>query len=108
MRALFNEVLGEDNDVVVHTFRHTAATWMAAQKDLPLPSVAAYLGMTTETLVKTYAHHREEDLQKIAEAIFDSNRDTHKFKLRETERKHSENVRQKSTVIDRMEIKRSA
>lgn len=108
MRALFNEVLGEDNDVVVHTFRHTAATWMAAQKDLPLPSIAAYLGMTTETLVKTYAHYREEDLQKIAEAIFDSNRDTHKAKLRETERKRSENVRQKSTVIDRMEIKRSA
>lgn len=108
MRALFNEVLGEDNDVVVHTFRHTAATWMAAQKDLPLPSVAAYLGMTTETLVKTYAHHREEDLQKIAEAIFDSNRDTHKSKLRETERKRSENARQKSTDIDRMEIKRSA
>ncbi len=108
MRSLFNEVLGEDNDVVVHTFRHTAATWMAAQKDLPLPSIAAYLGMTTETLVKTYAHYREEDLQKIAEAVFDSNRDTHKAKLRETEQKRTENVRQKSTVIDRMEIKRSA
>lgn len=108
MRALFNEVLGDDNDVVIHTFRHTAATWMCAQKDLPLPSIAAYLGMTTETLVKTYAHHREEDLQKIADAIFDPDRNTHKSKLRDTDQKRNKNVRQISTEIDRMEIKRTA
>ncbi|MGI0523959.1 hypothetical protein [Rhizobium giardinii] len=108
MRALFDEVLGQDNDAVIHTLRHTAATWMCAQKDLPLPSIAAYLGMTTETLVKTYAHHREEDLNKIADAVFDSDRDTHKVKLRETKRKPTENARQKSTVIDRMGMKRSA
>ncbi|OHV85626.1 hypothetical protein LCM4579_02315 [Ensifer sp. LCM 4579] len=101
MRALFNEVLGADHDTVIHTLRHTAATWMCAQKDLPLPSIAAYLGMTTETLVKTYAHHREEDLDKIAQALFDAERDTHKAKLRETKGKPTENARQKSTVIDR-------
>ena len=50
MRDLLNEVLGPDTDAVIHTLRHTAATWMCAQKDLPLPSIAAYLGMTTETL----------------------------------------------------------
>lgn len=73
MRTLFHEVFGEDYDVVIHTFRHTAATWLCAQ-GLPLPSVAAYLGMTTETLYKTYAKPREADLLKVAEAITDSSR----------------------------------
>ncbi len=74
MRTLFQEVFGEDSEVVIHTFRHTAATWLCAQGDLPLPSIAAYLGMTTETLYKTYAKHREADLVKVAEAIIDPSR----------------------------------
>lgn len=108
MRALFDEVLGVDNDAVIHIFRHTAATWMCSQADLPLPSIAGYLGMSTETLVKTYAKHREQDLQKIAEAMSDPTRADHKRQLRGTKPKPTENVRQLSTDIDRMGIKRSA
>ncbi|NKQ88177.1 hypothetical protein [Rhizobium ruizarguesonis] len=107
MRALFTEVFGDDHEAVIHTFRHSAATWLCAQKDLPLPSIAAYLGMSTETLVKTYAKHREEDLQKIASAVSDPTRKTrgiHTVKLRETNPKPTGNVRQKSTEIDRMGI----
>lgn len=111
MKTLFKELFGEDTEAVIHSFRHSAATWLCAQKDLPLPSVAAYLGMSTETLVKTYAKHREEDLQKIAAAVSDINRKgqgVHAEKLRETNPKHSGNVRQLSTGIDRMGLKRSA
>ncbi|WP_027488950.1 site-specific integrase [Allorhizobium undicola] len=103
MRALFDEVLGVDNEFSIHIFRHTAATWMCSQADFPLPSIAAYLGMSTETLVKTYAKHREQDLQKIAEGMSDSSRADHKRQLRGTNPKQVKNARQKSTVIDRME-----
>ncbi|CDN46869.1 site-specific integrase [Neorhizobium galegae] len=104
MRTLFDEVLGVDNDAVIHIFRHTAATWMCSQADLPLPSIAGYLGMSTETLVKTYAKHREQDLLRIADALSDPTRAIHKRQLRGTNGKPTVNVRQKPTVIDRMEI----
>ncbi|MDX0503345.1 hypothetical protein GOC80_11975 [Sinorhizobium medicae] len=108
IRRLFDEVLGMDNEAVIHTLRHTAATWLSAQEKFPLAAVAAYLGMTLETLVKTYAHPREKDVQLVADEMFRSRAVSHPEKLRETERKRTENARQKSTDIDRMGIKRSA
>ncbi|TAY50975.1 hypothetical protein [Rhizobium leguminosarum] len=105
MRAIFEETFGDDTESVIHTFRHSAATWLCADKELPLPSVAAYLGMSTETLVKTYAKHREEDLQKIAAAISDPHRKgkgVHTVKVRETKPQQGKNGRQKSTDNDRM------
>lgn len=104
MRALFDEVLGVDNEFSIHIFRHTAATWMCSQADFPLPSIAAYLGMSTETLVKTYAKHREQDLEKIAQGMSDPARADHKRQLRGTNPKQVKNARQKSTVIDRMGV----
>ncbi|WSG96451.1 hypothetical protein U8P76_05935 [Rhizobium johnstonii] len=105
MKAIFEDTFGDNTESVIHTFRHSAATWLCAQKDLPLPSIAAYLGMSTETLVKTYAKHREEDLLKIAEAISDPTRKSqgvHAVKLRETKPQQGKNGRQKSTDIGRM------
>jgi integrase len=102
MRAIFDEFFGEKNDAVIHTFRHTVATWMCAQGKLPMPAIAAYLGMSLETLVKIYAKHRDEDLDKIAGAIFDPEFDTSKSKLHGTKRVKSKNARQKSTDNDRM------
>jgi integrase len=107
MKAIFEETFGDETEAVIHSFRHSAATWLCADKELPLPSIAAYLGMSTETLVKTYAKHREEDLQKIAEAISDPDRKgkgVHSVRLRETNPKQGKNARQKSTEIGRMEI----
>ncbi|MBX5160438.1 hypothetical protein HJB89_25470 [Rhizobium sp. NZLR8] len=107
MKAIFEETFGDETESVIHTFRHSAATWLCGQKDLPLPSIAAYLGMSTETLVKTYAKHREEDMQKIAQAVSDPKRKStgvHAVKLRETNPKQVKNARQKSTETDRMEI----
>jgi integrase len=108
IRRLFDEVLGMDNDAVIHTLRHTAATWLSAQEEFPLAAVAAYLGMTLETLVKTYAHAREKDVQMVADNMFKSRRERYPEKLSETNPKRTENGRQISTETDRMEMKRSA
>jgi integrase len=104
MRAIFDDYFGGDNDAVIHTLRHTTATWMCAQGKLPMPAVAAYLGMSLETLVRIYAKHRDEDLDKIAGAMFDPEFDTSNPGLRGTKRVKSKNVRQKSTEIDRMKM----
>ncbi|WPE23502.1 hypothetical protein [Shinella zoogloeoides] len=71
MRRCFREVLGEDTDAVIHTFRHTTATWLCQQPQLPLVSIAGWLGMSVETLVTTYAKYREEDLKKVTDAFAD-------------------------------------
>lgn len=71
MRKCFEEVLGEDTDAVIHTFRHTCATNLCQRPQLTLVSIAAYLGMTVDTLVSTYAKHREEDIQKVADSFAD-------------------------------------
>jgi hypothetical protein len=71
MRKCFREVLGEDTDAVIHTFRHTTATWLCQRPNLPLVSIAGYLGMSVETLVNTYAKYREEDLKKVSDAFAD-------------------------------------
>lgn len=71
MRKCFHEVLGEDTNAVIHTFRHTCATNLCQNPELSLVSIAAYLGMTVETLVNTYAKHREEDIKKVADSFAD-------------------------------------
>ncbi|OLP54835.1 hypothetical protein BJF92_13580 [Rhizobium rhizosphaerae] len=92
MRKCFREVLGEDTDAVIHTFRHTCATKLCQQPHLPLVAIAAYLGMTTETLVNVYAKHREEDLDKVADAFLDAGHTT---------ARGAQNIGQKLTETDR-------
>jgi integrase len=43
-------------DVMIHTLRHTRATWMV-QRGVPPWQAAGYLGMTVRTLEQTYGHH---------------------------------------------------
>ncbi|MBB3314592.1 integrase [Rhizobium sp. BK181] len=69
MRKCFREVLGEDTDAVIHTFRHTAATMLVRQPKLTLIAIAGYLGMTVETLVNTYAKVEEKDLKTVTDAF---------------------------------------
>ncbi|WP_311924681.1 tyrosine-type recombinase/integrase [Microvirga sp. 3-52] len=50
--------------VTPHTLRHTAATWLM-QRGTDLWEAAGFLGMTVETLEKTYGHHHA-DFQRQA------------------------------------------
>lgn len=59
-------VLGED--VVPHTMRHTAATWMM-QGGVDPWLAAGVLGMTVEVLENTYGHHHPDFQKGIANAF---------------------------------------
>ena len=51
--------------VTRHTLRHTRATWMA-QAGVPLWESAGFLGMTTKTLERVYAHHHPDSQERAA------------------------------------------
>lgn len=55
------------DDVVLHTLRHTRATWMV-QRGVPPWQAAGFLGMTVRVLEQTYGHH-SPDFQKDAADI---------------------------------------
>lgn len=55
-----------NDDVVQHTFRHSAATWLM-QAGVPIYEAAGYLGMTVETLQRVYGH-QTPDFQSAAAA----------------------------------------
>lgn len=72
-RKLVDDVLGADAEGVVrHTLRHTAATWLM-QAATDKWEASGYLGMTLETLEKTYGHHHP-DHQAGVGAAFTSGR----------------------------------
>lgn len=54
--------------VTPHTLRHTAATWLVTN-GATMEQAADYLGMTIETLHRTYRHHAEGFQRAAAEAI---------------------------------------
>ena len=58
-----------DDDVVPHTLRHTAATWLM-QAGVPIFEAAGYLGMTPEMLTKVYGHHHPDFQTSAATADF--------------------------------------
>lgn len=58
-------------EVTPHWLRHTAATWLVANPKVELSQAAQYLGMTVETLLAHYNHHRP-DHQVAAAAAADS------------------------------------
>jgi len=60
------EDAGLDRDVVRHTLRHTAATWLMQAGTSPW-TAAGYLGMSVETLLANYGHHHP-DYQREAAA----------------------------------------
>ncbi len=68
-RNLANDVLGEDAvGVVRHTLRHTAATWLM-QGAVDMWQAAGFLGMTKETLEKTYGHHHPDHQADVGAAF---------------------------------------
>lgn len=68
-RNLVNETLGKEGaDVVRHTLRHTAATWLM-QAGTDKWETAGYLGMTLETLENTYGHHHPDHQSGVGKAF---------------------------------------
>jgi len=56
-------------DVVPHTLRHTAGTWMA-QRGVPMWEIAGYLGHSHERTAALYSHHHPDHLA-LAKGAFD-------------------------------------
>jgi integrase len=59
---------GLDKDVVAHTLRHTAATWLM-QSGVSFFEASGFLGMTAQTLESIYGHHHP-DFQHAAANSF--------------------------------------
>jgi integrase len=55
-------------DVVPHTLRHTAATWLA-QSGISVWEAAGFLGMTAETFERVYGHHHPDYQLAASEAV---------------------------------------
>jgi integrase len=58
------KVTGKDG---LHVVRHTAATWLM-QAGVDAFEAAGYLGMSVETLLEVYGHHRHAFQEKAARA----------------------------------------
>lgn len=54
--------------VTAHVFRHTAATWMV-QRNVPVGTIAKFLGNTEAMIDKVYGHHSPEFLKVAADAL---------------------------------------
>lgn len=61
------ERAGLGGDVLPHTMRHTAATWLM-QRGVLIWEAAGFLGMSEETLRNTYAHHHPDFQKEVANA----------------------------------------
>jgi integrase len=62
------EDAGLGDDVVRHSLRHTAATWLM-QAGVDMWEAAGWLGMTVEQLEANYGHHHPEFQEDAAEAF---------------------------------------
>lgn len=68
-RNIVDEVLGKGaSDVVRHTLRHTSATWLM-QAGAEMWEASGFLGMTKETLEKTYGHHHPDHQVNVGRAF---------------------------------------
>lgn len=56
-------------EIVPHTLRHTAATWMMQNGECTPQQAAGYLGMTIETMDRVYAHHHPDHQENAKAAI---------------------------------------
>lgn len=60
---------GLGDDVVPHTLRHTAATWLMQSGEVSIAEAAGFLGMTAATLEAVYGHHHPDFQERAATAI---------------------------------------
>lgn len=64
---------GFEPDVTPHTWRHSLATWLI-QDGANESDVADYLGMTVETLLRVYRHHRPDHSANVHKVLQRRNR----------------------------------
>ena len=62
------EAAGLGADVVPHTLRHTAATWLMQNGCDPWKA-SGYLGMSVETLQRVYGHHHADHFDEARTKI---------------------------------------
>jgi integrase len=62
------QLAGLDDDVIIHTLRHTCATWLA-QRGVPIWQAAGFLGMTVATFEQVYGHHHPDYFAAAADAL---------------------------------------
>ena len=68
-RRLVKEVLGDEGaDVVRHTLRHTAATWLMQAGESKYEA-AGFLGMSQEVLEDVYGHHHPDHQSGVGDAF---------------------------------------
>jgi integrase len=71
IRKAFTKVVGDAGlgaDVIPHSLRHTAATWLM-QAGTDMWQAAGYLGMTVEMLSSRYGHHHPDYLSSATRAF---------------------------------------
>ncbi|QOZ32086.1 hypothetical protein [Bradyrhizobium sp. CCBAU 53421] len=71
IRSAWNGILedaGLGDDVVRHSLRHTAATWLM-QAGVDMWEAAGWLGMTVEQLEANYGHHHPDFQEEAAKAF---------------------------------------
>lgn len=59
---------GLSPDVIPHSLRHTAATWLM-QAGVEVWQAAGFLGMTAEMVERTYGHHSADFQKQAADAV---------------------------------------
>lgn len=71
--ARAKELAGLGDDVVVHTLRHTCATWLLQSGGVPIWEAAGFLGMTEKMVDSVYGHQSPE-FHSAAAAAFSRKR----------------------------------
>ena len=66
--ATARQAAGLDDDVIPHTLRHTAATWLM-QLGVDMWEAAGYLGMSIKMLEEVYGHHHPDHQKSIRTAF---------------------------------------
>jgi len=66
--ATARQAAGLDEDVIPHTLRHTAATWLM-QLGIDMWEAAGYLGMSINMLEEVYGHHHPDHQRSIRTAF---------------------------------------
>lgn len=74
------ELAGLEGEIVPHTLRHTAATWLM-QNGADLPGAANLLGMSIQTLERVYWHHHP-DFQRSAVEAFRPKRSSNEMPMK--------------------------
>ncbi len=62
-------VFGEDHPFVLHSFRHTCASWLIQDPDMDESEIAGFLSMSVPTLRRVYGHLHPDANRRVGEAL---------------------------------------